>query len=147
MTIVDFRDASQLARGVCRTLAALGYGTLSEFTLRNGRRADVIGVNGSGEIAIVEIKTSEADFRGDQKWPEYLPFCDSFFFAVPEQFPRLIVPETCGLMVVDAYEGVILRPSPALSPPSAQRRRAIILSFAIAASNRLTRALDPESLL
>jgi hypothetical protein len=147
VTVVDSREASRLARGVCRTLYALGYGVLTEFTLRNGRRADVIGVNGAGEIAIVEIKTSEADFRADQKWPEYLPFCDSFFFAVPEGFPRLILPEGCGLMVADSYESAILRPSPALAPLSAARRRALILSFAIAASARLQRALDPEAAL
>ena len=147
MSIVEPREAAGLARGVCRTLAALGYGTLTEFTLRSGRRADVIGVNGSGEIAIVEIKSSEADFRADQKWPEYLPFCDRFYFAVPEGFPRHILPESCGLMVADAYESAILRPSPAQAPLAGGRRRALILSFAIAASNRLQRALDPESAL
>ncbi|HUI18587.1 MAG TPA: MmcB family DNA repair protein [Alphaproteobacteria bacterium] len=145
MTVLDSREASRLARGVCRTLYVLGYGALTEFTLRNGRRADVIGVNSAGEIAIVEIKTSEADFRADQKWPEYLPFCDSFFFAVPEGFPRLILPEDCGLMVADSYEGAILRPSPALPPLSGARRRSLVLSFAITASARLQRALDPEA--
>ncbi|HYB54843.1 MAG TPA: MmcB family DNA repair protein [Alphaproteobacteria bacterium] len=145
--MVEIRDASRLARGVCRTLHALGYGALTEFTLRNGRRADVIGVNGAGEIAIVEIKTSEADFRADQKWPEYLPFCDSFFFAVPEGFPRLILPEDCGLIVADSYESVVLRPSPSLPPMRGSRRRALVLSFAIAASARLQRLLDPEASL
>lgn len=145
MTIVETRDATRLARGVCRTLGALGYGALTEFTLRTGRRADVIGLNGAGEIAIVEIKTSEADFRADQKWPEYLPFCDGFYFAVPEGFPKDILPADCGLMVADPYQSAILRPAPALPPLAGARRRALILSFGIAASLRLQRLVDPEA--
>ena len=30
-------DAALLARGVCRTLAQLGFATLTEFALANGR--------------------------------------------------------------------------------------------------------------
>jgi hypothetical protein len=142
---IEVREAVRLARGVCRTLAALGYGALTEFTLRTGRRADVIGVNGAGEVTIVEIKTSEADFRSDQKWPEYLPFCDSFYFAVPEGFPRHILPEDCGLMVADPYASAVLRESPALPPMSGARRKALLLRFAMTASLRLQRLVDPEA--
>lgn len=145
MTILESREAPRLARGVCRALFGLGYAPLTEFTLRNGRRADVIGMSGSGAIAIVEIKTSEADFRADGKWPEYLPFCDSFYFAVPEGFRHHILPESCGLMIADAYQSAILRPSPPLPAMGGARRRALILSFAMAASARLQRLLDPEA--
>ena len=132
-------------RGICRALAALGYGTLAEFNLVNGRRADVIGVNSAGRVAIVEIKTSEADFRADDKWPEYLPFCDSFYFAVPEDFPRHLLPGDCGLIVADAYAGTILRPAPPLPAMNGARRRALLLRFGLAASTRLQRLLDPEA--
>ena len=44
---------------------------VSEVSLANGRRADVAAVADSGEIWIVEIKSSIEDFRTDQKWPEY----------------------------------------------------------------------------
>jgi hypothetical protein len=145
--ITELLGAPRLARGICRTLSALGYGALTEFTLRSGRRADVIGMNGAGEVVIVEIKTSEADFRADRKWPEYLDFCDSFYFAVPEGFPRCILPETCGLMVADAYAGVILRPSPRLSTMNGSRRRGLLLHFGLAASGRLQRVIDPEAAL
>lgn len=144
-TATETKDAARLARGIRRTLAALGYGTLAEFTLANGRRADLIGVNAAGEVALVEIKTSEADFRADEKWPEYLPYCDSFYFAVPDEFPRHLLPEDCGLIVADAYSGVILRPSPPLSTMSAARRRALLIRFALAATSRLERLLDPEA--
>lgn len=145
MSTSEVREAVRLARGICRALEALGYGVLTEFTLGTGRRADVMGLNGAGEVAIVEIKTSEADFRADQKWPEYLPFCDSFYFAVPAGFPRRILPCDCGLMVADAYSAEILRPAPALPTLAGARRRALILRFGIAASTRLQRLTDPEA--
>ena len=78
--------AQQLARGVGRLLGHLGYDSLTEFTLRSGRRADLAGIDRKGRIVIVEIKSSVADFRADQKWPEYLDYCDLFYFAVPVDF-------------------------------------------------------------
>src|SRR5262245_38887112 len=90
--------AQRLARGVCRALSVRGYGSLCEFPLNNGRRVDVIGINGAGETIIVEIKSSVADYRADRKWTEYLGFCDAFYFAVPSGFPLALLPEDCGLM-------------------------------------------------
>ena len=78
--------AQKLARGVGRLLTHLGYDSLTEFTLRSGRRADLAGIDRKGRIAIVEIKSSVADFRADQKWPEYLDYCDLFYFAVPAKW-------------------------------------------------------------
>ena len=59
--------AALLARGVCRALDQLGYASLVEFPLANGRRADVVAVGKGGDLVIVEIKRSVADFRADQK--------------------------------------------------------------------------------
>jgi len=136
--------AARLARGVCRALAALGYGALTEFPLGSGRRVDVIGLNAAGEIVIVEIKSSPADFRGDRKWPDYLGFCDLFYFAVPEDFPRELLPADCGLMVADDYGAEIVRPAPSLGLHGS-RRRAQTLRFALAASLRLHRFVDSEA--
>ncbi len=133
-----------LARGVCRALMERGAGTLTEFTLRSGRRADVIALDRDGRFTIVEVKTSPADFRSDGKWPEYLDFCDRFFFAVPESFPRELLPREHGVMVADAYDAQILRPSAERSM-NAARRRALILRFARAAAQRLTRLNDPHA--
>ena len=47
-------DARLLARGVCRHLTELGYASLTEFTLRSGRRADVIALEPGGQVIIVE---------------------------------------------------------------------------------------------
>ena len=138
----DERLAAALARGVSRTLRAHGGATLTEFTLRTGRRVDVIAVDDQGQVTIVEIKTSTADFRSDGKWLEYLDFCDHFYFAVPEDFPRDLLPDDCGIMVADAYEALILVPSEA-RPVNASRRRALILRFARAAAQRLNAFTDP----
>ena len=135
--------AAVLARGVRRTLTDLGYASLTEFTLRSGRRVDVIGLDAGGAIAIVEIKSSLEDFRADRKWREYLDYCDRFFFAVPEGFPRQVMPEDCGLMVADAYGAAILREAPEL-PLNPARRRAQILRFAQTAARRLSDVTEPD---
>ena len=75
--------ARLLARGVGRLIDHLGFDSLTEFTLSTGRRVVVVGMNSKGKITIAEIKTSVADFRTDQKWREYMDFCDQFYFAVP----------------------------------------------------------------
>lgn len=141
--LADAPAGARLARGVCRALAEHGYAALTEFTLRSGRRADVIALDAGGQIAIVEVKASLADLRGDRKWPEYLEFCDRFYFAVPAGFPREALPaEGCGLMVADAYAAEILREAPRV-PLHASRRKALTLRFARVAGRRLLRLADP----
>lgn len=135
--------ALQLARGVGRALANYGCNSLTEFVLRSGRRVDVIALDPKGRITIVEIKSSLVDFRSDSKWPEYLEYCDAFFFAVPETFPREIIPPDVGLMVADAYGAAVIRESPALALNGA-RRRTLLLRFALAASKRLQSYTDPR---
>ena len=135
--------APALARGVCRALAHRGAATLTEFTLASGRRADVIALDPDGRVTIVEVKTSPADFRGDGKWPEYLDYCDRFYFAVPEGFPHELLPPDRGLMVADAYDALILRPSEEQTINPA-RRRALTLRFARTAAQRLARLGDPR---
>jgi len=135
-------DAVLLARGVCRALGQLGFATLTEFSLASGRRADVIALGRGGEIAIVEVKTSLADFRADRKWPDYWEFCDRLYFAVAASFPRDLVPAECGLVVADPFGAAILR-EPAARPLNPTRRRAVTLRFALAAEQRLRRLVDP----
>jgi hypothetical protein len=136
----------RLARGVRRAFAQRGLASLTEFTLKGGRRADVIALDDAGEIAIVEVKSSRADFVGDGKWRAYLDFCDRFYFAVPPAFPRALLPADCGLIVADGYAAEILRDAP-LQKLHAARRRAVTLRFARTASQRLTRRDDPAVLV
>jgi len=134
----------QLARGVGRALAQRGYASLTEVSLANGRRADVMGLGRAGELVIVEVKSSLQDFRSDAKWPEYREFCDRFYFAVAEDFPREAIPEDCGLIVADGFGGAVLREAPMLALAAA-RRKAVTLRFALVSSERLRRLLDPAA--
>jgi hypothetical protein len=135
-------DAALLARGVCRALGELGYATIPEFRLANGRRADVMALGRAGELVVVEIKSSIADFRADQKWPEYWDYCDRLYFAVAASFPRDLVPAGCGLILADPFGAAVLR-EPEPRPLSPARRRAVTLRFALAGAIRLRRLLDP----
>jgi len=127
-----------------RALAQRGVATLSEVALANGRRADLLGLGRGGELVIVEIKSSVQDFRSDGKWQDYREFCDRFYFAVPEGFPRALIPPDCGLIVADGFGAAILREAPRV-PLAAPRRKAVTLRFAILGSQRLRRLIDPES--
>lgn len=138
--------ALAMARGVGRALALLGYASLAEFPLANGRRADIIGLGRSGELLIVEIKSSLADFRADRKWPSYKEYADRLYFAVPQDFPAHLIPEDCGLIVADGFGAAILRHGVSASLAAA-RRRAVTLRFALAAAGRLHRHLDPDAAL
>jgi hypothetical protein len=141
-TEIEERAAARLCRGVRRLLWGLGYATLGEFPLANGRRADVLGLTRGSEIVIVEIKSSIADFRTDLKWPDYRAFCDTFFFAVGEDFPRELIPEQCGLIVADGFGAAIVRGSPVERLPGA-RRKSLAAAFGQLAAARLHRIEDP----
>lgn len=124
-----------VTRGAARLLQALGYAPLLEFPLPNGRRADVMAVGPKGELVIVEVKSSLEDFRTDRKWADYGPFCDAFYFAVPPEFRREILPLEPGLIAADAFGGAVLRDAP-LSPLAPARRKALTLQFARLAAFR-----------
>lgn len=141
--------AADVARGVSRLLLRAGVAPLAEVPLGGGRRADLLGLDGQGRLTLVEIKVSLADLRGDRKWPEYLDYCDRFFWAVPAGFPLHdfdrpdFAPERCGLLVADRFDAEVLRDAPwhGLAP---SRRKAETLRFARRAAMRVMGALDPE---
>ncbi|MBS29236.1 MAG: hypothetical protein CL566_10005 [Alphaproteobacteria bacterium] len=133
----------ETTRGVCRHLVDLGYAVITEFTLANGRRSDVIGLADDGSFAIVEVKVSVADLRGDTKWPEYEDFCDRLYFAVPPAFPHDLVPESTGLIIADGWGAEALREAPETGL-HASRRKALTLRFARAAAQRQQRLVDPK---
>jgi hypothetical protein len=143
-SITQTPTATVLARGVCRALDQLGYASLLEFPLANGRRADILALGRGGDLIIIEVKTSIADFRADRKWLDYRDFADRFYFAVPSSFPVALIPKDCGLIVADAFTAVLLRDGNG-HPITPGRRRALILRFALAAATRLRRQLDPQA--
>ncbi len=133
--------AASVQRGVCRMLYNAGHVSIPEFKLASGRRADVLSIDKKGNIWIVEIKSSLADYQVDQKWPEYWDYCDQLFFARPVDLDETIFPLEAGLIVADSYGAEITRTPPAqkLSPA---RRKAITLLVARTAALRLQRVYD-----
>lgn len=140
--------ATALTRGLSRYFRALGQVCISEFSLKNRRRADIVALDRAGGFTIVEIKSSRTDFMTDQKWPDYLEFCDRFYFAVEQSFPHELIPSTCGLIIADEYGAEIIRNCTAKKMHSA-RRKAMSLRFARTAARRLMDLTDqgPRSLL
>ncbi len=135
--------AAAIARGVGRMLRRLGHAHISELSLANGRRADIAALTRSGDIWIIEIKSSLEDFRTDTKWPEYWDYADVVLFAVAPDFPADVLPQDAGLILADRYDGEIIR-MPQMRRLAPARRRAVQLSFARAAALRLAYALDPD---
>src|SRR5665213_2612480 len=136
-----YGTATDVARGVSRLLMQEGYSPILEFTLANGRRLDVAALGADGTMLGVEIKVAIADLKGDMKWPEYLEFCELFYFAIPPDFPDELVPPDTGLIVADRYGGAIVRPS-RVAQIHASRRKAVTLRFAKLAAERLASTLD-----
>jgi hypothetical protein len=139
--MISSLTALDVARGVSRLLLLDGYSPILEFTLPNGRRLDVAAIGAGGEMLGVEIKVALADLKGDTKWPEYLDYCDLFYFAIPPDFPPEHVPPETGLIVADRYGGEIVKEAEAQSL-HASRRKAVTISFARCAAERLSRSLD-----
>src|ERR1700759_1594736 len=139
--MISSSSAAEVARGVSRLLLEEGYSPILEFTLPNGRRLDVAAIGPGGEMLGVEIKVALADLRGDNKWPEYLDYCDLFYFAIPPDFPPEHVPAETGLIVADRYGGSIVKGAEVQTLPST-RRRAVMLSFARVAAQRLSILLE-----
>ena len=134
--------SADVARGVCRLLLRHDLAAIKEVSLGNGRRVDVMALSPHGIVTIVEIKVSKADLLGDGKWPEYLDYCDHYYWAVPQGFDlslfdrEMLMPARTGLIVADRYDAAILRePAPATLAPA--RRKAETLRFARQAARQL----------
>lgn len=138
---------ANVVRGVARLLLRHDCLSVTEVALGNGRRADLMGLCPKGIVTIVEVKVSRADLLGDQKWTDYLDYCDRFFWAIPDTLDAdLLVrgdklPDRAGLIVANRYDAAVVREaaSVALSP---SRRRAETLRFARRAARRLLGELD-----
>lgn len=127
-----------VSKGVMRALFDRGFTPLLELTVATGRRIDVAGLGPSGEIIAVEVKSSIADYRADQKWHEYYDWCDRLYFATANDFPHDILPQDPGLIIADQFGGEIVRDTVA-RPLAAARRKAMTLRFARVAAERLIR--------
>jgi hypothetical protein len=138
--------ALMIVRGVRRLLRARGFSSLTELPLTDGRRADIAAVNRDGEVLIVEVRSSPADFRADRKWRDYAASCDRLYFAISERTPADVMPVEAGLIVADPFGAEIVREAE-LQRMAPASRRALLLRFAQAAADRLHRLADPAGML
>jgi len=137
--LIDGRQSERamlVRRGVQVLLHEMRLAVLPELPLSSGRRADLICLSEKGEIWIVEIKSSIADFRVDRKWPDYRAHCDRLFFATHPGVPLDIFPQDCGLLLSDGYGAHMVRDAPEhrLSPAT---RKSVTLNFSRTAAHRL----------
>lgn len=140
--------AAEVARGVTRLFCRHDLFAICEVPLPNGRRADLMAVGPRGELTIVEIKVSKSDLLGDQKWTDYLEYCDRFFWAVPQSLAHFLeeerfLPGDAGLLVADRYDAAVIR-EPSTRPLAPARRKAETLRFARRAARRLSAQIDPS---
>ena len=134
--------ALAVARGTARLLHAHGFSVVAELGLPSGRRADLVALDSGGEIWIVEIKSSVADFRTDQKWQDYRAHCDRLFFATCQEVPCEIFPPDTGLIVADVFGAQMICEAPE-HRLAAATRKSMMLLFARAAALRLQSLIDP----
>ncbi len=139
--------AGEVARGVTRLFCRQDLFAICEVPLPNGRRADMMAIDGKGQLVIVEIKVSRADLLGDGKWTDYLDYCDRFYWAVPSALATILdqdrfLPRAAGLLVADRYDAAIWREA-AHRPLAPARRKAELLRFARRAARRLSAQIDP----
>ncbi len=131
-----------IRRAAARLCLRLGWAPLHEVRLANGRRADILALQPGGGFVCIEVKSGLRDYMADDKWTQYQPFCDQFFFAVDTDFPRLVLPPDIGLIVCAGLEADMLREQVPVRLGAA-RRKAMLERFAWLAACRLAALEDP----
>ncbi|MCO5131679.1 MAG: MmcB family DNA repair protein [Xanthobacteraceae bacterium] len=137
------QTALTVARGAARWLGSRGFACVSELPLPSGRRADLVALNGRGDLWIIEIKSSVEDLRADHKWQDYRAHCDRLFFAFPQDLPCEIFPAETGLLVADAYGAHLHCEAPEHRLP-APTRKLMTVRFGLVAAQRINRLIDPQ---
>jgi hypothetical protein len=109
----DIKLHKELQNKALKWLFQRGFISVAEFTLPNGKRADIFAYNES-QIVIFEIKVSQGDLATDQKWMEYLPYCHEFYFLTPSDLEMAATQKVkevnCGQYVETANSIKIIRP-------------------------------------
>lgn len=118
-----------------------GWGACDELTLPNGRRLDVLGVGPEGGLVGIETKVTEGDLRSDTKWPDYMPFLDALFFALPSHLPSQYVHTACGL-IIEREGRLVVERAPSASSVRPDARIAVMAIFAATVAARYTSQAD-----
>lgn len=131
-----------VTRAAMRFCALRGWAPVEQVPLPDGRRADILALQPTGDFVILEVKSCARDYLSDAKWPDYRAWCDRLYFAVDLDFPQDLLPEDAGLVVAEDREAALLREAPEhrLAPA---RRRSLLHRYAMLAGGRLAALSDP----
>ena len=131
-----------ITRAATRFCALRGWAPVEQVPLPDGRRADILALQPTGDFVILEVKSCARDYLSDAKWPDYRAWCDRLYFAVDLDFPQDLLPEDAGLVVAEDREAALLREAPEhrLAPA---RRRSLLHRYAMLAGGRLAALSDP----
>lgn len=90
----------------------IGFSCFNELGLVawGRRRADMIGVRLSGELVLVEVKSSVADWKADKKYLDYLPFCNKFYWCMTEDVFKKLEPMLVALNKEHGLGALLLSP-------------------------------------
>ena len=138
MNLAYHIPTERINSAIGRMFIERGDACLREFTLRSGRRVDLIAISRGGEITIVEVKSSRQDFTSDRKWQEYPEWADRFYFAVAERFPRDLLPgsDKSGIIITDGFDCLEVQPAP-LAKLAGPRRNHLTRRLAHVAMRRI----------
>lgn len=136
--------AARVRRAVARLCLMQGWAPVHEVPLPNSRRADVLALTPDGRVLCIEVKSGTRDYLTDQKWPEYLDYADALYFAVDASFPRALLPDAAGWIMVHGLEAEIVRDAP-VTPLAPARRRVLTVRLASLAATRLALLEDPDA--
>ena len=126
-----------------RFLSNKGYKTITEFALPNKKRVDIIALNCKKEILIIEVKSKINDFKNDKKWKKYLNYCNYFYFALNKYPKNLKIYENVGIIEINNKKNEIKKRASYVKMPE-EKRNNIIFSFALSASSKFHRLIDPN---
>jgi hypothetical protein len=132
------QTAEALKKAVSFMFFKYGYSMTTELgILKWGRRrADVIGNKIGGDLVLIEVKSSVADFRTDNKWTEYLPYADRVYLAFTKEVARKIhdnpelkarIPKRVGVLVLGS-DGYMKTAKPARRESVSTENRISILA-------------------
>ena len=144
--ILTFYNLVNCWHAARRASAFIGLSQFRRICSNAGLACGFDGFGSKEELWIVECKSSKADFMSDNKWHNYLEWCDRFYWAVDRGFPLDLLPEGHGLIIADAYDAAIVKEAP-LDKLAPARRKKMVRKFAENAALRLQRFRDPDARL
>lgn len=80
----ELREHGRLQQLALKHLYEKGYVAAAEVSYKN-HRFDAIGYNDNNQISIIEVKASTEDFTRDNKWGNYMAYCNELYFLFSKQ--------------------------------------------------------------